>query len=90
MIVHWFIEPVSYGKESASDIENPFENKKCATQFCYKTLETDFKELKIFASHKNNFASDFIVSHITLNYYYTYLNDCNYWTLYLNIIIYDW
>ena len=46
MIVHWFIEPVSYGKESASDIENPFENKKCATQFCYKTLETDFKELR--------------------------------------------
>ena len=27
MIVHWFIEPVSYCKESASDIENPFENK---------------------------------------------------------------
>ena len=59
MIVHWFIEPVSYCKESASDIENPFQNQKCATQFCFKTLETDFKELKIFASHKNNFASDY-------------------------------
>lgn len=33
MIVHWFIEPVSYGKESAYDIESPFHSNNVVQCF---------------------------------------------------------
>ena len=46
MIVHWFIEPVSYGKESASDIENPFENKNVPHSFVTRRSRQTSKNWK--------------------------------------------
>ena len=47
MIVHWFIEPVSYGKESAFDIEIPFHNNVVLQGFVARHFDISMKNKNV-------------------------------------------